>query len=89
MNMNRSFLIGLVVGIVAMAIVWGIVYLLVPVSAKGLSKADQAVFDHVKSQCKSEAKAKGLGFLERRKYTANCIMDGLKGHPELDPYDLD
>jgi len=86
--MNRFFL-GLGVGIVGTAIVGGIAFMLMPVSAKGLSKDDQAIFDHVKSQCKSDAKAKGLGLLERRKYVANCVMDGLKEHADLDPYGLD
>ena len=86
--MNRFFT-GLAVGIVGTAIVAIIVFMLIPVSAKGLSKDDQAIFDHVKSQCKSEAKDKGLGPLQRRKYVANCIVDGLKEHPEADPYDLD
>jgi hypothetical protein len=86
--MNR-FVSGLLVGIVATAIVAFIVYQLVPVSAKGLSKDDQAIFDHVKSQCKSEAKDKNLGVLARRKYVGNCVLEGLKEHPEADPYDLD
>ena len=86
--MNR-FVSGLLVGIVATAIVAVIAYELMPVSAKGLSKDDQAIFDHVKSNCKAEAKEKNLGVLARRKYVANCVMDGLKEHPEADPYDLD
>jgi len=86
--MNR-FVSGLLVGIVATAIVAIIAYQLMPVSAKGLTKDEQAIFDHVKSQCKSEAKDKNLGVLARRKYVANCVMDGLKEHPDADPYDLD
>lgn len=86
--MNRFFM-GLGVGIVGTVIVGGIAFMLMPVSAKGLSKDQQAIFDHVKSQCKSDAKTKGLGLLERRKYVANCVMDGLKEHADLDPYDLD
>jgi hypothetical protein len=86
--MNRFFT-GLGVGIVGTALVCGIAYLLVPISAKGLTKSDQAIFDHVKSQCKADAKAKGLGLLDRRKFVANCVMDGLREHADLDPYDLD
>ncbi len=86
--MNR-FLIGLVVGIVGTAIVGGIAFMLMPVSVKGLSPDMQAIYDHVKQQCKSEAKAKNLGLLQRRKYIADCVMDGLKEHPQADPFDLD
>ena len=86
--MNRFF-IGLVVGVVGTAIVGGIVYTLIPVSAKGLFKDTQAIYDHVKMQCKTEAKEKSLGLLQRRKYIANCVMDALKEHAEADPFDLD
>jgi hypothetical protein len=86
--MNRFFA-GLAVGIAGTAIVGGIAFMLVPVSARGLSKDTQAIYDHVKQGCKSEAKDKNLGFLQRRKYVANCVMDGLREHPEADPYDLD
>jgi hypothetical protein len=86
--MNRFFT-GLAVGIVGTAIVCVIAFMLIPFLAKGLSKGDQAIFDHVKSQCKSEAKDKNLGVLQRRKFVASCVMDGLKEHPEADPYDLD
>ena len=86
--MNRFFS-GLAVGIVATAIVAVVVFMLIPVSAKGLSKDTQAIYDHVRLQCKSEAKAKNLGVLQRRKYVANCVMDALTGHPEADPFDLD
>ena len=83
------FFSGLAVGIVGTALVGGIAFMLMPISAKGLTKSDQAIFDHVKSVCKSDAKAKGLGVLDRRKFVANCVMDGLKEHADLDPYDLD
>ena len=86
--MNR-FYSGLAVGIVGTAIVAAIIFVMIPVSAKGLSKDTQAVYDHVKQQCKGEAKEKNLGVLQRRKYVANCVMDGLTGHPEADPFDLD
>ncbi len=86
--MNRFF-IGLAVGVVGTAIVGGVAFTLIPVSAKGLSKDTQAIYDHVKSQCKTEAKEKNLGLLQRRKYVANCVMDGLKEHAEADPFDLD
>ncbi len=85
----NCFFAGLAVGIVGTAIVAVIAFTLIPVSAKGLTKDDQAIFNHVKSQCKSEAKEKNLGLLQRRKYVANCVMDGLKEHPDADPYDLD
>jgi len=86
--MNR-FLAGLAVGIVGTAIVGVIIFMLMPVTAKGLTKDQQAIFDHTKVQCKSDAKSKGLGLLERRKYIANCVVEGLKEHPEMGPYDFD
>jgi hypothetical protein len=86
--MNRFFA-GLAVGIVGTAIVAVIVFMLIPVSAKGLSKDTQAIYDHVKQECRSQAKDKNLGVLQRRKFIANCVMDGLTGHPEADPFDLD
>jgi hypothetical protein len=88
LDMNRFFT-GLAVGIVGTALVAVMVFMLTPISAKGLSKDSQAIFDHVKLQCKAEAKDKNLGFLQRRKYVANCVVDALKEHPEADPYDLD
>jgi hypothetical protein len=63
--------------------------MLMPVSARGLSGDTQAIFDHVKEQCRTEAKEKNFNVLQRRKYVANCVMDGLREHPEADPYDLD
>ncbi len=85
----KQFLAGLAVGIVGTALVGGVAFMLMPVSARGLSKDTQAIYEHVKQQCKTEAKEKNLGLLQRRKYVANCVMDGLKEHPEADPYDLD
>jgi len=83
------FFTGLAVGIVGTALVGGIAFMLMPITAGGLSKDQRAIFDHVKMQCKDESKAKGLELFAKRKYIANCVMDGLKGHPEMDPYDLD
>lgn len=88
MDMNRFFT-GLAVGIVGTAIVGIVAFMLTPISAKGLSKDTQAIYDHVKLQCKSEAKDKNLGLLQRRKYIANCVVDALKDRPDADPYDLD
>jgi hypothetical protein len=87
-HMNRFFT-GLAVGIVGTAIVGGIAFMLIPVSARGLSKDTQAIYDRVKQQCKTEAKDRSLGLLQRRKYVANCVMDALKERPEADPCDLD
>jgi len=86
--MNRFFT-GLAVGIVGTAIIGGIAFVIIPVSANGLSKDTRAIYDHVKLQCKTDAKDKDLGLLQRRKYVANCVMDALKERPEADPYDLD
>jgi hypothetical protein len=86
--MNRFFS-GLAIGIIGTAIVAVIVFMLIPISAKGLSKDTQAIYDHVKQQCKGEAKDKNLGLLQRRKYVAKCVMDALTGRPEADPFDLD
>jgi hypothetical protein len=86
--MNR-FLTGLAVGIVGTVIVGGAAFLMMPVQAHGLSKADQAIFDYAKLRCKDDAKSKGLGVFDRRKFVANCVMDALKGHPDLDAFDID
>jgi hypothetical protein len=87
----HRFLAGLFVGIIGTAAVGGAAFLLMPVTVGklSLSKEEQAVFDHTKLQCKSEAKAHSLGAIERRKYVANCVVDALWKHPDLDPYDLD
>jgi len=86
--MNRFFT-GLAVGIAATIFVGGSIFFLMPVQAHGLSKDQQAIFDHTKLQCKDAAKAKNLGILERRKYVSNCVLEGLNGHPEMDPFDID
>ena len=84
-----KFYSGLAVGIIGTVLVGGAVFFLMPVQAHGLSKDQQAIFDHTKSQCKDQAKTKSLGILERRKFVANCVMEGLNGHPEMDPFDID
>lgn len=86
--MNRFFT-GLAVGILGTVLIGGFAFYLMPVQAHGLTKAEQAIFDHTKLQCREDAKAKGLGLFERRKYIASCVMDSLKGHPEMDPFDFD
>jgi hypothetical protein len=86
--MNRFFA-GLAVGIVGTVLVGAGVFFLMPVQAHGLSKGEQAIFDYTKLQCKDGAKAKSLGVLERRKYVANCVLEGLNGHPDMDPLDVD
>lgn len=86
--MNR-FLAGLAVGIVGTVLIGGGIFLLMPVQAHGLSKDQQAIFDHTKLQCKDTAKAKGLGVLDRRKFVANCVLEGLSGHPDIDALDID
>jgi hypothetical protein len=86
--MNK-FYSGLAVGIIGTAIVGGVAFFLMPVQAHGLTKDQQAIFDYTKLKCKNDAKAKGFELLAKRKYVANCIMDDLQGHPDIDGFDID
>jgi hypothetical protein len=53
--------------------------------AAKLSKAELAAYKQANVACKAEAKGKKVGgFLARRKYVKNCIVEQLKGHPNID-----
>jgi len=76
-------------GILVTALLSGTAFLAMPAKAATLTEAQKAIVAHERAQCKDKAKTKGFGFLERRLFVAQCVIEGLKDHPEIDPYDLD
>jgi hypothetical protein len=83
------FVAGLFASIFVMGLVSGTAFMATHAEAAQLTEAQKAIVKHTRSQCKDQAKAKGLGWLERRLFVANCVIEGLKDHPEIDPMDLD
>jgi len=70
-----------IVGIVFL----GSVAFVCPAEAAKLSKAELAAYKQANVACKAEAKGKKVGgFLARRKYVKNCIIEALKGKPDVD-----
>jgi hypothetical protein len=64
------------------ALLVGIV--LVPATAEAkLTKAEKAAWKQANVSCKAEGKGKKLGWLKRRKFVKGCIVETLKGYPNV------
>ena len=64
------------------ALVAGIV--LMPATAEArLTKAEKAAWKQANVSCKAEGKGKKLGWLKRRKFVKGCIIETLKGYPNV------
>ena len=64
------------------ALVAGI--LLMPATAEAkLTKAEKAAWKQANVSCKAEGKGKKLGWLKRRKFVKGCILETLKGYPNI------
>jgi hypothetical protein len=64
------------------ALLVGIV--LVPATAEAkLTKAEKAAWKQANVSCKAEGKGKKLGWLKRRKFVKGCIVETLKGYPNI------
>jgi len=53
-----------------------------PAHAK-LTKAEKAAWKQANVSCKAEGKGKKLGWLKRRKFVKGCIVETLKGYPNI------
>jgi len=69
------------------ALLVGIV--LMPASADAaratrLTKAEKVAWDRANVSCKAEAKGKKVKWLQRRKFVRGCVLETLKGYPNID-----
>jgi hypothetical protein len=53
-----------------------------PAHAK-LTKAEKAAWKQANVSCKAEGKGKKLGWMKRRKFVKGCIVESLKGYPNI------
>jgi hypothetical protein len=53
-----------------------------PAHAK-LTKAEKAAWKQANVSCKAEGKGKKLGWMKRRKFVKGCIVETLKGYPNI------
>ena len=64
------------------ALVAGIVLMPATAEAK-LTKAEKAAWTQANVSCKAEGKGKKLGWFKRRKFVKGCILQSLKGYPNI------
>jgi hypothetical protein len=64
------------------ALLVGIVLMPATAEAK-LTKAEKAAWKQANVSCKAEGKGKKLGWLKRRKFVKGCIVETLKGYPNV------
>ena len=58
--------------------------ILMPATAEAkLTKAEKAAWKQANVSCKAEGKGKKLGWLKRRKFVKGCIVETLKGYPNI------
>jgi hypothetical protein len=67
---------------IAAALLVGIVLMPATAEAK-LTKAEKAAWKQANVSCKAEGKGKKLGWLKRRKFVKGCIVETLKGYPNV------
>ena|ERR1700752_131116 len=65
------------------ALLVGIVFMPAPADAARLTKAEKAAWNRASVSCKAEAKGKKIKWLSRRKYVKGCIVQSLKGYPNI------
>jgi hypothetical protein len=68
----------------AAALLVGIVFMPVSADAARLTKAEKAAWNRANVSCKAEGKGKKLGWFARRKFVKSCIVQSLKGYPNID-----
>jgi hypothetical protein len=76
-------------GVIATGLFCGTAF--TPVPAAAMSNRNKTILKHTKAQCKAKADKRKdvLGWLDRRKMVANCVIDALKDRPDIDPLDID
>lgn len=65
------------------ALLAGIVLMPATAHAAKLTKAEKAAWKQANVSCKAEGKAKKLGWLKRRKFVKGCIVETLRGYPNI------
>ena len=65
------------------ALLVGIVLMPATADAAKLTKAEKAAWKRANVSCKAEGKAKKLGWFARRKFVKGCIVQSLKGYPNI------
>jgi hypothetical protein len=69
---------------VTAALLVGVVLIPASADAARLTKAEKAAYNRANVSCKAEGKGKKLGFFKRRKFVKSCIIETLKGYPNVD-----
>jgi hypothetical protein len=65
------------------ALLVGIVFMPAPADAAKLTKAEKVAWSRANVSCKAEAKGKKVKWLQRRKFVRGCIVETLKGYPNI------
>jgi hypothetical protein len=65
------------------ALLVGVVLTPATADAARLTKAEKAAWNRANVSCKAEGKAKKLGFFARRRFVKGCIVQSLKGYPNI------
>ena len=66
------------------ALLVGIVLMPATADAAKLTKAEKAAWNRANVSCKAEAKGKKVKWLQRRKFVRGCIVESLRGYPNID-----
>src|SRR5437868_14165637 len=75
----------LFISILGVAVVAGAGFMPAPAeAAKKLSSAEQKAWKEANVACKGKAKGQKLGFFARRKFVKGCLVEALKGYPNID-----
>jgi hypothetical protein len=67
--------------VIAMALVAGTALMSSP--AEALTKAEKAAWKQANVACKAQAKGKKLGWFARRRFVKGCLVQALKGYPNI------
>jgi hypothetical protein len=74
--------------IIAMVLASGTALIPTPAEAASLTKADKVALKQAIVACKAEARGKKVKWLARRKYVNHCVVEALKGRPDIEVIQL-